>query len=376
MGSDPWRTDGRRGADGGHGHRQETGAYRSPEEGYRRREDRSRGRGLEELFSGRQGNLDVDGEDEVDSANRVRETTRDGETKGDDESQEQGAGEQRDMPAGVHDGDSAQTGMAAEPSTAETNGKGGTRDLPRDGEKGDGGGRGGGARSPDPRRQRDEGHGDGARSPDLCLSRDGGCGGGARSPEPRLNRAVVRASQIGGRIVAGKAMAVRARQTHDVRTGTRGTEVAIARRYGSSCMKKGTEAATARLSHGSSKIMDAGELGAHRISGGITTGEAKGNASLQALVILVMRDAEAATARLTCNGTMERDGKARRARPTGTGNLEKAGEADTGHSLCNRAGMGGAAVGITHLSGTGSMMEDVPVRKAGVNATAGREVAG
>ncbi|CAI5482534.1 unnamed protein product [Closterium sp. Yama58-4] len=126
MGSDPWRTDGCRGADGGHGYRQETGAYRSPEEGYRRREDRSRRRGLEELFSGRQGDLDVDGKDEVDSANRVRETTRDGETKGDDESQDQGAGEQRVMPAEVDDGDPAQTGVVAEPSTAETHGKGGT----------------------------------------------------------------------------------------------------------------------------------------------------------------------------------------------------------------------------------------------------------
>ncbi|CAI5982787.1 unnamed protein product [Closterium sp. NIES-64] len=71
MGSDPWRTDERHGAAGGHGYRQNTGAYRSPEEGYRHREDRSRGRGLEELFSGRQGDLDVDGEDEADTANHI-----------------------------------------------------------------------------------------------------------------------------------------------------------------------------------------------------------------------------------------------------------------------------------------------------------------
>ncbi|CAI5529536.1 unnamed protein product, partial [Closterium sp. Naga37s-1] len=94
------------------------------------------------------------------------------------------------------------------------------------------------------------------------------------------------------------------------------------------------------------------------------------------LVTLVMRDAEATTARLICNGIMERGGEARRARPTGTGNMEKAGEADTARSFGNRAGMRGAAEGITHLIGTGSMTEDVPVREDGINATAERKAAG
>ncbi|CAI5988117.1 unnamed protein product [Closterium sp. NIES-65] len=411
-GSDPWRTDGRHGADGGRGYRQDTGAYRSPEEGYRRREGRSRGRGLEGLFSGRQGDLDVDGEDEADSANRVRETNREGETKGDDEPQEEGAGEQREMPAGVDDDDPAQAGVAAEPSTAEAEEKGGTtRDLPRDGEKGDGGGRGSGARSPDPRQQRDEGRGDGARSPDPRLNRNGGRGGGARSPEPRLNRdggrdggtrspdprmyreggrgggarspdprqqrdEGLRARQIGGRIVTGNAVAARARQTRVSRTRTGGTEAATARQDGSNCRKKGAEAATARQSYGDTRTVDAGEACAHQIRGGITTGEAGGSCALQVLVTLVMRDAEATTARLICNGIMERGGEARRARPTGTGNMKKAGEADTARSFGNRAGMRGAAEGITHLIGTGSMTEDVPVREDGINAKAERKAAG
>ncbi|CAI5993161.1 unnamed protein product [Closterium sp. NIES-64] len=297
------------------------GAYRSPEEGNRRREERSHGRGLEELFSGRQGDLDVDGEGKADSANRVRETNREGETKGDDEPHEEGAGEQREMPARVDDDDPAQGGVAAEPSTAEAEGKGGTRDLLRDREKGDGGGRGSGACSPDPRQQRDKGH---PRLP----HEDGRHGSGYRSP--------------------GRQQLQEERR----RGGYRSPELWRHQDSGR------------------------GEVCTHQIRGGITTGEAGGSCALQVLVTLVMRDVEATTARLICNGIMERGGEARRARPTGTGNMKKAGEADTARSFGNREGMRGAAEGITHLIGTGSMTEDVLVREDGINATAERKAAG
>ncbi|CAI5968329.1 unnamed protein product [Closterium sp. NIES-65] len=330
-GSDPWRTDGLHGADGGRGNRQDTGAYCSPEEGYRRREERGRGRGLEGLFSGRQGDLDVDGEDEADSANRVRETNREGETEGDDEPQEEGAAEQRERPAGADDDDPAQAGVATEPSTAEAEEKGGTtRDLPRDEEKGDGGGHGSGAHSPEPRQQRVEGRGDGARLPYPRLKQDGGRGGGARSPDPRQQRGEGR----------------------------------------------GTEAGTARQGYGDTRRVDAGKVCAHQIRGGITTGEAEGSGALQVLVTLVMRDAEATTARRICNGIMKRGGEARRARPTGTGNMKKAGVADTARSCSNRARMRGTVEGAAHLIGTGSMTEDVPVREDGIDVTAERKAAG
>ncbi|CAI5480363.1 unnamed protein product [Closterium sp. Yama58-4] len=353
MGSDPWRTDGRHGAEGGYGYRQDTGAYRSPEEGYRRREERSRGRGLEESFSGRQGDLDMDGDDEADSANRVRETNRDGEIKGDDESPEEGAGEQREKPAEVEDKDPAQAGVAAEPSTVEADGKGGSRDLPHDEEKGDGGGRGSGARASDSLR---------ARQIRGCTGKGG--------------RVATRARRIDGRTMAGKAVAAHAHQTHDVRTGARGMEAAIARQCGSSYMKTGAGAATARLSHGSTKTMGAGEVGAHQIRGGITTGEAEGSGALQVPGIHVTRDAEATTARLVGNGIMERDGEARRTCPSGTGVLEKAGKADMARGHGNRAGKGGAAMGITHLIDTGGMTEGVPVRKDGISAAAEKEAVG
>ncbi|CAI5991724.1 unnamed protein product [Closterium sp. NIES-64] len=364
-GSDPWRTDGLHGADGGRGNRQDTGAYCSPEEGYRRREERGRGRGLEGLFSGRQGDLDVDGEDEADSANRVRETNREGETEGDDEPQEEGAAEQRERPAGADDDDPAQAGVATEPSTAEAEEKGGTtRDLPRDEEKGDGGGHGSGAHSPEPRQQRVEGHAAAMRAR-QSLGRIGmGDATEARARQihgciGKGGVAAIRARQIGGRIVTGNAVAARARQTRVSRTRT-----------------GGTEAGTARQGYGDTRRVDAGKVCAHQIRGGITTGEAEGSGALQVLVTLVMRDAEATTARRICNGIMKRGGEARRARPTGTGNMKKAGVADTARSCSNRARMRGTVEGAAHLIGTGSMTEDVPVREDGIDVTAERKAAG
>ncbi|CAI5967763.1 unnamed protein product [Closterium sp. NIES-64] len=377
-GSDPWRTDGLHGADGGRGNRQDTGAYCSPEEGYRRREERGRGRGLEGLFSGRQGDLDVDGEDEADSANRVRETNREGETEGDDEPQEEGAAEQRERPAGADDDDPAQAGVATEPSTAEAEEKGGTtRDLPRDEEKGDGGGHGSGAHSPEPRQQRVEGRGDGARLPYPRLKQDGGRGGGARSPDPRQQRGEGRGdgarspdprlNRDGGR--GGDARSPDPRPNRDGGRdgGTRSPDPR---------MTGGTEAGTARQGYGDTRRVDAGKVCAHQIRGGITTGEAEGSGALQVLVTLVMRDAEATTARRICNGIMKRGGEARRARPTGTGNMKKAGVADTARSCSNRARMRGTVEGAAHLIGTGSMTEDVPVREDGIDVTAERKAAG
>ncbi|CAI5482626.1 unnamed protein product [Closterium sp. Yama58-4] len=372
MGSDPWRTDGRHGAEGGHGYRQDTGVYRSPEEGYRRREERSRGRGLEEFFSGRQGNLDVDGEDEADSANQVRETNREGETKGDDGSQEEGAGEQREMPAGVKDDDPAHAGVAAEPSATEADEKGGTRDLPRDGEKGDGGGRGSGARSPDPRQQRDKGRGGGARSPDPRLHRDGGRSGGARSPEPPLNRDGGRGGgarspdprvyREGGR--NGGMRSPDRRQTRDGERGggARSPDPRLPYedgRRGSGYRSPGRQPLHAERHGGGYRSpvprqhQDGGRRGSVRSPDPRRYHDWRSGGELRSPDPRYPRD--------------ERRGGGYRSPDP---------QRYHGESIGNRAGMRGAAAGITHLSGTGSMTEDVLVREDGSNATAEGEAAG
>ncbi|CAI5528818.1 unnamed protein product, partial [Closterium sp. Naga37s-1] len=273
--------------------------------------------------------------------------------------QVEGAGEQRDMPAGVNNDDPAQAGVAAEPSTAEADGKSGARNQPCGGEKSDGGKRSSGSRSPDPRQQRDEGRGGGARSPDPRLNRDGGRGGGARSPDLRLNR-------DGGR--GGGARLPDPRLHRD---GGRGGGV-----RSPDPRQNRAEAATARQIRGSTGTVGAGAVRTRQIRGGITAEEAEGICAHQILITLVMRDAEVAIARLTCNGTVERSGEARRARLTGTCNMKKAGKADTVRSIGNRAGAGGTAVGLARLAGVGNTTEDVPVREDGINAAAEREAAG
>ncbi|CAI5985517.1 unnamed protein product [Closterium sp. NIES-64] len=219
--SDPWRTETRHGG-GDLGYRQEAGAYRSPDASYRRREDRRRGRGLEGLFSGREGDLNAGGVEESDAADTSQESEHsDAAENGADGRKEDGS-KQRDVPAEATEADLAQASVAAETSAVEADGTSGARNPPRNGEErgsgrrssssrspdlrqqcdagcGDGvrstdhwrtcdGGRGDGMRSPDPRRTRDGGRGDGVRSPDPRRTRDGGSGDGVRSPDPRRTR--------------------------------------------------------------------------------------------------------------------------------------------------------------------------------------------
>ncbi|CAI5483036.1 unnamed protein product [Closterium sp. Yama58-4] len=329
---------------------EDTGAYRSPEEGYRRRKDRGRGRGLEELFSGRQGDLDVDGEEEIDSANKVQELDREGETKGDDEFQEEGAGEQREMPVGVKDDDPAQAGVAAKPSAAEADGQSG-RNLQRGGEEGDGGGRGSGGRSPDPRRRGDGARGGGMRSPDPRLNRDGGRSGGARSPDPRLNH------NRGG-AVKGSVVAACARQMHGC------------------CGRRSVEAAIARQIRGSTETVGTGAERAHRIRRGITIGGAGGVGAHLVPINPVRRDEEAATARLSSSVIMERSMEVRRARLTGTCSTKEAGEVDSVRSNGITVGMKDAVGDLAPLADISGMMEGTPMREDETNATAEREAVG
>ncbi|CAI5962149.1 unnamed protein product [Closterium sp. NIES-65] len=236
--SDPWRTETRHGG-GDLGYRQETGAYRSPDASYRRREDRRRGRGLEGLFSGREGDLNAGGVEESDAADTSQESEHGDAAENGADGRKEDVSKQRDVPAEATEADLAQASMAAETSAVEADGTSGARNPPRnveergsgrrssssrspdlrqqcdagcgdgvrspdhrrtcDGGRGDGvrspdprrtrdGGRGDGVRSPDPRRTRDEGSGDGVRSPDPRRTRDGGRGDGVRSPDPRRTR--------------------------------------------------------------------------------------------------------------------------------------------------------------------------------------------
>ncbi|CAI5959448.1 unnamed protein product [Closterium sp. NIES-64] len=188
MGSDPWRTDTHHGAGGECGHRHDTGAYRSPDEGYRRREDRSRGRGLEELFSGRQGDLDVDGEGEVDMAEKPQEMDLESEAKGDDEAHEEGAGEQRDMHAEVKEASPMLASEEAAPGAAEIGGKDGARNQTRGEEGNDDRRRSRGSRSPTPHQHHDQNHGGERHASDPRLQQDKRRDSGHRSPDPRLQR--------------------------------------------------------------------------------------------------------------------------------------------------------------------------------------------
>ncbi|CAI6008831.1 unnamed protein product [Closterium sp. NIES-65] len=325
MGSDPWRTDARHGAGGDHGHRQDTGAYRSPEEGYRRREDRSRGRGLEEFFSGRQGDLDVDGEDEADTANKAQETNREGEAKGDDEAQEEGAGEQREMPAGVKEADSTQAGAAAEPSAAKPDGTNGAWNQPRGEEKNDGGRRSSGPRSPNPRQHRDEKRGGEGRVPDLRQHRDVGRGDGALASGQRQHR-------DGGH--AGGARSPDPRPQHDERR------------------------------EGGYRSPDPRSLHEERRGSSYRSPDPR------------QRHAKVAIARLTRDGTMEGGGEVRRARQIGVSDTRKAREADTARRRGSGAGMEGRALGLARLGGIGSVTKDVPVKEDRINAAAEWEAAG
>ncbi|CAI7814183.1 unnamed protein product [Closterium sp. NIES-54] len=187
-GSDPWRTEPRHGAGGDRGYRQEMGAYRSPEASYRRCKDRSRGRGLEELFSGREGDLNADGEEVDESTDTLQRSERDDEAEVGGGAQEEGASEQRDMPAEATEANPAKAGEAEE--------TGGTGNVPSarkeahvSGQQAHGGEQGGGAsRAPDLRQQNDGKRGSGPRAPDLRPHHDERRGGGSRSPEPRQHR--------------------------------------------------------------------------------------------------------------------------------------------------------------------------------------------
>ncbi|CAI5941397.1 unnamed protein product [Closterium sp. NIES-64] len=340
MGSDPWRTDARHGAGGDRGYRQDTGAYRSPDEGYRRREERSRGRGLEELFSGRQGDLDVDGEDEADMANKAQETDPEGEAKGDDEAQEEGAGGQRDMPTGVKEADPTQAGVAAEPSAAKADGKNGGRNQSR-GEEKDGRRRSSGSRSPNPRQHRDE-----------------KCGGEASDG-----------------IAMGGTLAARARQIRGCSV-TRGAKAAIARLIRGRRMTRGAEAVTARQFRGSAVTENAEVVRTRQIRGGITAGGAKGTRAHQIRITIMMGDAEMGIARMTRNGIMEGGGEARRARRIGVSDTRRAEETDIARRRGSEAGMEGRAVGLARLGDTGSVTKDMSEKEDRINAAAEGEAAG
>ncbi|CAI6004679.1 unnamed protein product [Closterium sp. NIES-64] len=316
---------------------------------------------------------------------------------------------QRDVPAEATKADLAQASVAAETSAVEADGTSGARNPPRNGEErgsgrrssssrspdlrqqcdaggGDGvrspdhrrtcdGGRGDGMRSPDPRRTRDGGRGDGVRSPDPRRTRDGGSGDGVRSPDPRRTRDGGRGDGVHSPDPrrtrdGGRGDGMRSTDPRRTRDGGRGDGVRSPdpRRTRDGGSGDGVRSPDPR------RTRDGGR--GDGIRGEIATGEAEGIRARQSLVTRVMRDAEEAIARRTCNGTVERSGETRRTRPTGACVMGKAGEADIAHRIGSRAGMGGAVVGLDRLAGIGSTTEDVPDREGGSNMAIEKKAVG
>ncbi|CAI5987309.1 unnamed protein product, partial [Closterium sp. NIES-65] len=214
--SDPWRTETRHGG-GNLGYRQETGAYRSPDASYRRREDRRRGRGLEGLFSGREGDLNAGGVEESDAADTSQESEHGDAAENGADGRKEDVSKQRDVPAEATKADLAQASVAAETSAVEADGTSGARNPPRNGEERGSGRRSSSSRSPDLRQQCDAGGGDGVRSPDHRRTCDGGRGDGhalARSAAALVmgDAAMVCARQIRDALVMGEAATACARQ--------------------------------------------------------------------------------------------------------------------------------------------------------------------
>ncbi|CAI5944093.1 unnamed protein product [Closterium sp. NIES-64] len=359
---------------------------------YRRREERRRGRGLEGLFSGREGDLNAGGVEESDAADTSQESEHGDAVENGADGRKEDVSKQRDVPAEATEADLAQASVAAETSAVEADGTSGARNLPRNGEErgsgrrssssrspdlrqqcdagcGDGmrspdprrtrdGGRGDGVRSPDPRRTRDGGSGDGVRSPDPRRTRDGGRGDGVRSPDPRRTRD------------GGRGDGMRSTDPRRTRDGGRGDGV---RSPDPRRTRDGGSGDDVR-SRDPRRTRDGGR--GDGIRGEIATGEAEGIRARQSLVTRVMRDAEEAIARRTCNGTVERSGETRRTRPTGACVMGKAGEADIAHRIGSRAGMGGAVVGLDRLAGIGSTTEDVPDREGGSNMAIEKKAVG
>ncbi|CAI6002879.1 unnamed protein product [Closterium sp. NIES-64] len=320
--SDPWRTEPRHRAGGDRGYRQETGAYRSPEASYRRREDRSRRRGLEELFSGREGDLNADGEGVDESTDSSQGVERDDVADVGGGVQEEGASEQHDMPAEATEANPAKAGEAEETAGSGTV-RSAREEAPVSGQQAHGGEQGGHAsRAPDPRQQND-----GERGSGRVRRIQGGITAGDGKTD--------RARQIRGRIAAGGREADRARR---IRGG-----IAVG----------GGETSRARRIRVSS-ITERGEAGhARRIGASATKGGVGANRARQLRIATMTGSGEMGHARQICASTRRGSGKASQARQIGTKN---------GNVICSKDREGdGRRSGVTETNVMGGREGELPV---------------